>query len=104
MGEMKDVGTELYRLRFDVCPPRLAVSTVYVVTTTIRATAPFCELCVCGRTCVCVCVDVCACTTVYVGFFCDSEEKPSTIAGAVCGTLLPVLLVGPGQSGEGDEE
>lgn len=53
---------------------------------------------------VCVCVDVCACTTVYVGFFCDSEEKPSTIAGAVCGTLLPVLLVGPGQSGEGDEE
>ena len=62
------------------------------------------ELCVCGRTCLCVCVCVCvavrACTTVYVGFFWDSEEKPSTATGAVCGTLLPVLLVGPEQSEE----
>lgn len=31
-----------------------------------------------------------------VGFFCfsDSEERPSTAAGAICGTSLPVVLAG----------
>lgn len=61
-GEVKDVGTEIYRLRFNVCPPRLAVSIVYVVTTTTPlATAPWWSFTSVGVR-VCVCVHVCAYT------------------------------------------
>lgn len=65
MAEMKDVGTDIYRLRYNVCPPQLAVSTVYVVTTSPTATANFLKLYFCGCTCVCVCVGLCVYAYIY---------------------------------------
>lgn len=72
---------------------------VYVVTTTPLATAHFWGFVSVGvLVCVCVCPWVCVYTICRVFknfFYSESEERPSTAAGAICGTSLPVLLVGP---------
>lgn len=86
MGEIEDVGTEIYRLRSIVCPPQLAVSVVSMwLQLLLLQLHLFCF----------VSVGVCVCVSYMEVFFSDSEERPSTAAGAICGTSLPVLLIGP---------
>lgn len=82
LGDMKDVGTEIYRLRFTVCPPLLAVSIVYVVKTT---TAPFWSF---VRVGVCVCV---YCVQAFLGL---GGETLHSCGGDIW-NFLPALLAGP---------